>query len=74
MPKLPVIRAKSLVKALENIGFCKVRQKGSHVFLSHKDGRCTTVPLHSSHDIPAGTLKAILNDIKISKDEIIDIL
>ena len=74
MPKLPVIRSKNLIKALEKIGFYKVRQSGSHVFVAHKDGRCTTIPIHSNRDIPNGTLRGILNDIKISKDEIIDIL
>mgnify|MGYP001567047912 CR=1 FL=1 len=74
MPKLPVVRAKNLIKALEKIGFYKVRQSGSHVFLTHRDGRCTTVPIHSNRDIPNGTLRGILNDLKISKDEILSIL
>ena len=34
MPKLPVIRPKNLIKALEKIGFYKVRQGGSHVFVA----------------------------------------
>ncbi len=74
MPKLPVVRAKNLIKALEKIGFYRVRQSGSHLFLTHKDGRCTTIPIHTNHDIPNGTFREILNDLKISKDEIINIL
>jgi predicted RNA binding protein YcfA (HicA-like mRNA interferase family) len=74
MPKLPVVRGKNLIKALEKMGFYKVRQNGSHVFLSHKDGRCTTIPIHSNRDIPNGTFREILNDLKISKGEIMKIL
>lgn len=73
MPKLPVLRAKELIRALEKIGFWQVRKKGSHVFLIHKDGRRTTVPMHG-RDIPPGTLKGILNDIEVTHKEIIDIL
>ena len=73
MPKLPVIRSKNLIKILEKIGFYKVRQSGSHVFLTHKDGRCTTIPIHS-RDIPNGTFRVILNDIDILKDEFILLL
>jgi len=71
MPKLPVVRAKNLIKALEKIGFRQIRQSGSHVFLMHKDGRCTTIPIHGKRDIPNGTFRGILNDIKVSKEEII---
>ncbi|MEA3293843.1 MAG: type II toxin-antitoxin system HicA family toxin [Euryarchaeota archaeon] len=33
-------------KLLFKLGFRKVRQKGSHVFYRHPDGRTTTVPHH----------------------------
>ena len=33
MAKLPLIRAKELIKILEKIGFKSDRQEGSHVFL-----------------------------------------
>ena len=74
MPKLPVVHAKNLIKILEKIGFRKVRQSGSHIFLMHNDGRCTTIPIHSNRDIPNGTFRGILNDIKVSKEEIMSIL
>ncbi|MGA2626607.1 MAG: type II toxin-antitoxin system HicA family toxin [Candidatus Bathyarchaeia archaeon] len=41
--KLPVLSGKEIIKALEQIGFLPVRQKGSHVFLRHPDGRRTVV-------------------------------
>ncbi|HHV57920.1 MAG TPA: addiction module toxin, HicA family [Firmicutes bacterium] len=32
----------------EDLGFSRVRQKGSHVFFRHPDGRTATVPCHAS--------------------------
>jgi len=74
MPKLPVIKAKQLLKVLIKMGFCKHHQAGSHIQLKHSDGRRTTVPYHPSHEIRPGTLKAILDDIEINTDEFIRIL
>jgi predicted RNA binding protein YcfA (HicA-like mRNA interferase family) len=74
MPKLPVIRAKQLLKTLIKLGFNKHHQAGSHIQLKHPDGRRTTIPYHPSHEIRPGTLKAILDDIEISTDEFIKIL
>lgn len=74
MPKLPVIKAKQLLKVLIKLGFYKHHQAGSHVQLKHSDGRRTTVPNHPSHEIRPGTLKAILDDIEISTEEFISIL
>lgn len=47
MPKLPVVSAKQLIKILQKLGFVETRQKGSHKFFKHADGRVTSVPFHS---------------------------
>jgi predicted RNA binding protein YcfA (HicA-like mRNA interferase family) len=42
-----------------------VRQQGSHVRVECEAGRCrTTVPVHRSQDLPAGTLRAIERDLE----------
>ncbi len=69
MPKLPVVSAKQLIKILENSGFAESRQKGSHKFFKHEDGRVTSVPFHSG-DLGKGLLRKILNQIKISPEEL----
>jgi len=46
MSKLPLLTGGELIKILQKIGFNKIRQKGSHVFLRHPDGRTTVVPNH----------------------------
>ncbi|MCB4791856.1 MAG: type II toxin-antitoxin system HicA family toxin [Elusimicrobia bacterium] len=45
-----------------------IRQKGSHTFWEHNDGRCTVVPIHKGKDIGRGLLKSILNDIDIETE------
>lgn len=67
--KLPLLDAKELIKILNKMGFELVRQRGSHIYLKHKDGRCTVVPLHSGRDIGRGLLKRILNEIDTSREE-----
>jgi len=59
---------------LSKIGFEVVRQKGSHVYLRHADGRATVVPIHKGRDIDRGLLRKIIRDAKISRDEFLDIV
>ena len=68
MSKLPVIDAKSMEKVLVRAGFEKVRQKGSHVFFRHPDGRTTTVPFHHGRDLARPLIRAILKDIDLPVD------
>ena len=67
--KLPLLEAKELIKILNKMDFEVIRQRGSHIYLKHKDGRCTVVPLHSGRDIGRGLLKRILNEIDVSREE-----
>lgn len=67
--KLPLLDAKELIKILTKMGFEVIRQRGSHVYLKHKDSRFTIVPLHSGRDIGRGLLKRILNEIDMSREE-----
>jgi predicted RNA binding protein YcfA (HicA-like mRNA interferase family) len=49
MSRLPIVDAKTMEKVLIALGFQKTRQKGSHAFYRHTDGRTTTL-----RTIPAG--------------------
>lgn len=42
MNRLPRIRGRDLLKALQRAGFEVVRVRGSHHFLRHPDGRQTS--------------------------------
>ncbi|MGH8933538.1 MAG: type II toxin-antitoxin system HicA family toxin [Egibacteraceae bacterium] len=56
------------MKVLQRAGFEQRRQEGSHVTLSHEDGRRVTVPLHK--EIKVGTLLSILRQAEIGRDEL----
>ena len=72
--KLPIVSGEKIVRALEKAGFQVVRQRGSHVFLRHPDGRCTVVPVHKGRDIDRGLLRKILRDTEISPEEFVGLL
>ena len=72
MSHLPSLRAREVIRFLKKIGFIEVRQKGSHVFFKHPDGRVTSVPIHAGESIGRGLLSDILDDIKISPEEFLD--
>ena len=74
MTRLPRLKGKELVRALERAGFSVDRTRGSHVFLRHPDGRTTVVPVHSGETIGPGLLRAILRDVELSVDELADLL
>jgi predicted RNA binding protein YcfA (HicA-like mRNA interferase family) len=68
MPKLPVLSANKVVKALKRAGFKIVRQSGSHIHLWHNEQRIlVTVPNHK--ELAKGTLNAIIKQSKMDRDE-----
>ena len=67
--KLPLLSSRELCKFLERNGFKLIRQKGSHCFYRHQDGRTTVVPTHSNKDIKRGLLRGILNEIRMTREE-----
>ncbi len=74
MSKLPSLTGKELVSLLKKVGFIMERQRGSHVFLRHRDGRATVIPIHSGETIGPGLLSKILRDVEMTKDELLKIL
>ncbi|WP_163380216.1 type II toxin-antitoxin system HicA family toxin [Cyclobacterium sp. SYSU L10401] len=74
MSKLPLVDAKTLEKVLLLLGFEIKRQKGSHVFYRHPDGRYTTIPHHKGRDIGRSLLRAVLRQVEITPEEFIELL
>lgn len=68
MSKFPLLTGKEIIVVLKKHGFIADRQRGSHVFLKHPDGRATVVPIHSSETIGPGLLSKILRDTELKKD------
>lgn len=74
MTRLPVVNFKVVEKVLRNLGFQTVRQRGSHVFYRHPDGRTTTVPNHPGRDIARPLLREILREVEVSPSQFADLL
>ncbi len=75
--KLPRnVSGRSLVAALERLGYVVLRQRGSHVHLiSRRSGEHhVVVPEH--HPLKAGTLNRLLKDVAeyhgLSRDELLE--
>jgi predicted RNA binding protein YcfA (HicA-like mRNA interferase family) len=69
--KLPLLSAKEMCAFLEKEGFVNIRQKGSHRFYRHPDGRFTIIPMHSNTKIGRGLLLEIIEQIGLTKEEFI---
>ncbi len=69
MSKLRPAKPEEVIRVLERVGFVRIRQSGSHAVFRHPDGRWTTVPVHPGKDIAKGTLRKILLDARVTREE-----
>ena len=69
MSRLPRLTGSEVVRALQKADFEVVRQRGSHVYMRHADGRATVVPVHKGEDLGRGILSKILRDVELSRQE-----
>ena len=69
MNKIKPLPAKKVIKALENMVFKQIRQKGAHLFMRHPDGRTTLITIHPGEDIGKGMIRKIISDAKLTRDE-----
>lgn len=68
--RLPAVKPRELIRALEGKGWRVDRVSGSHHILVHVElGRAVTVPLHN-RELKIGTLVSILRVAGISRDEL----
>ncbi len=59
------------MRALERLGFVKIRQSGSHVIM-RKGPRGCVVPMHS--ELKVGTLAGVLRQAEVSAEDFISVL
>ncbi|HEY5314930.1 MAG TPA: type II toxin-antitoxin system HicA family toxin [Pirellulales bacterium] len=74
MSKLPIVNARTMEELLLKLGFAATRQKGSHVFYRHPEGRTTTVPHHAGRDLSRPLIRSILRDVDLSPERYADLL
>jgi predicted RNA binding protein YcfA (HicA-like mRNA interferase family) len=68
VPKLPRVSGAEAQRALERLGFRKVRQSGSHVVMKRESKGCV-LPMHS--ELKTGTLAGVLRQAEVSAEEFV---
>jgi predicted RNA binding protein YcfA (HicA-like mRNA interferase family) len=73
--RLPALRAKDVIRALERAGFVKSRMSGSHCRMVHPGDptRKITVPIHTK-DLKRGTLHSIIAQSGLTVAEFLALL
>ena len=74
MTRLPSLTGDRIVKALGKAGFQVLRQRGSHIYLKHPDGRATVVPVHKGESIGRGLVRKIMKDADLDQDDFLKLL
>jgi len=69
MSKMPLTNAATLEKIILKLGFIFIRQKGSHRFYRHPDGRYTTIPHHGNIDLGRPLIREILKQVEITTED-----
>ena len=74
MPRLPTVKPRQVVRALERAGFEIDHQTGSHVVLWRaSDNRRVVVPWHN-RDLGRGLTLRIIKSAGLTRDEFIELL
>lgn len=66
MPKLPHVSGAEIQRALERLGFQRIRQSGSHVVMKRASKGCV-VPMHG--EVKIGTLAGLLRQAEVAPEE-----
>ncbi len=73
MNKLPRnVKPQKLILFLEKLSFKKGKGKGSHIRLTHPDGRWTQVAVHPG-PVPEGTLRKIIRQTELTGEQLKDL-
>ena len=74
MPKLPIISGSDFIKVFKKFGYEIDHQTGSHIILRNKNYpyRRLTIPNHK--EIAKGTLRAIIRESGLSREEFMGLL
>ena len=74
MSRLPSLKPREVVAALERCGFAVVRVVGSHYqMFNEATRRHTTVP-HHNRDLRRGTVSAIIQQAGLTREEFLRLL
>ena len=65
-PKIPTLKPDELIRLLEQHGFVKISQEGSHVKMRNKGNVTIIIPVHQGRDLKKGLVMAILRQAGLS--------
>ena len=75
MAKLPVLSGKDLVKILSKLGYEHIRTRGSHMIVVKQTERGKkTIPVPNHKELAKGTLKAIMSQAGLKRDELLELI
>jgi predicted RNA binding protein YcfA (HicA-like mRNA interferase family) len=69
MSRLPTLKPKEVLAALQRAGFDIVRVRGSHYQLLNPITKCRVTVPHHTRDLTKATLSSILNQAGLSIDD-----
>ena len=70
--KLPVLSGRDVIKALMKLGYYVRDRESSHVHLRHPVKPPLTVPDHK--EVARGTLRAIIRQAELTKEEFMELM
>jgi predicted RNA binding protein YcfA (HicA-like mRNA interferase family) len=75
MSKLPILKPRQIIRALDRAGFYLHHQTGSHARFLHgtRPELRVTVPVHSK-DVPLAVLKRILKQASLTEEDFMGLL
>ena len=74
MPRLPTVRPRQVIRALERAGFEVDHQTGSHVVLWRSSDGCRVVVPQHNRDLGRGLTLRIVKGAGLTRDEFIELL
>jgi len=72
MSRLPVCSGQDAIRAFQKLGYQVDHQTGSHIVLRHPQMRRLTVPNH--RELAKGTLRALIREAGLTKEEFVSLL
>lgn len=74
MPRLPILSSSQVIKALEQLGYVVVRQRGSHIRLAHPERKQWPVTVPNYKAIDRSLLRLIIQQANLSVPEFLSLL
>ena len=75
-PRVPILKPREVLRALQKAGFVIHHQSGSHAQLKHPDKPQlrVTVPRHDRFDLPVPVLRSIIRQAGLTVEEFLKYL